>query len=197
MHAAKTAAGAGAGKGQQHCRDGSSCGERPRGRHRTCCCGASAPSSAGPSWTPPGPRNEGGRRPRGARCGQEGAGGLGRPSKVGEGTASGQPRSLQGQGAFPSPMPSLPLSFPHPPPPHLYFSTMAMLASASWLPLYSSAKLRPVAFSASGEVTSSILHQPKPTGWSGQREKTGQGPMDEGTHTGSAPEPQARHLAHG
>lgn len=40
--------------------------------------------------------------------------------------------------------------------PHLYLSTMATAASASSLPLNSSAKLRSVRFSASGDVTSSI-----------------------------------------
>lgn len=44
-------------------------------------------------------------------------------------------------------------------PPHLCLSTMASAAAASWLPAYSSAKSTPVCFSASGEVTSSILQQ--------------------------------------
>lgn len=43
------------------------------------------------------------------------------------------------------------------PPAHLCLSTMASAAAASWLPAYSSAKSTPICFSASGEVTSSIL----------------------------------------
>ena len=41
--------------------------------------------------------------------------------------------------------------------PHLCLSTMASAAAASSLPAYSSAKSIPSCFSASGEVTSSIL----------------------------------------